>query len=169
MRLILQLVIATIAVVSNAGATTLLTLDTPDQVGHPGDTLQFFGSLTNTGPDTVFLNSSDLNFTNAASFTTDDLFAVNVPVSIDPGQTVNGIEFFDITLSNPFTDPFDVYSGTYTLLGGSDPNAMDVLTAANFSVSAEAGSTVPEPTLVIPVCAALALLSLRRRSSNSPR
>ena len=105
-----QLFALVIAVAFSARADIRVIFDAPSQIGAPGDALQFFGNITNTGVDTVFLNGD--------------------------------IELFDISLSNPFTYPLGLYGGSYTLLGGVDGNAQDVLAAEDFSVTA-----TPEPGL----------------------
>jgi hypothetical protein len=107
----------------------------------------FSGVLSNTGDDTVFLNSVDLNLLGT-SFTLDfvDPFLDNVPVSLDPGQSTPDIVLFDVAVNEPFTDPPGPYTGTYTLLGGVDSNAQDVLASADFMITETNGTTVvPEP------------------------
>jgi hypothetical protein len=141
-------------------ASTLVTFDDPNQTGQPGATLMFSGVLSNGGPDTVFLNSDTLNLVGN-SFTVTDLFFSNVPVSLDPGQSSADIQLFAAMLLNPFSDLPGDYIGTYTLLGGEDSNAQDVVGSGTFSVTA---NTVPEPSssLELGICLAL-LIGLRWR------
>jgi hypothetical protein len=137
-----QLFALVIAVAFSARADIRVIFDAPSQIGAPGDALQFFGNITNTGVDTVFLNGDSLDFSGAASFNTNDLFFSTVPISLSGGASSGDIELFDISLSNPFTYPLGLYGGSYTLLGGVDGNAQDVLAAEDFSVTA-----TPEPGL----------------------
>jgi hypothetical protein len=165
MRIFLQVFMLLVSAVTVVRADINVTLDNPDQTGVPGTTLQFFGTITNSGVDTVFLNSDNINFTSAPSFSVNDLFFSNVPISLGGGQSSGDIELFDISLSTPFTDPFVLYGGSYTLTGGVDAGSQDVLATANFSVTAtESLSTTPEPGFLIPVALGLCgLLFAKRR------
>ena len=162
MRRLLHVLVLIIAVGVIAHADINFTFDNPNQVGLPGDTLHFFGTIVNNGPDTVFLNADSINFTNAASFTLNDLFFTNVPISLGSGLSSGDIELFSVSLANPFTNSFHLYPGTYTLTGGADSSAQDVLASAHFSVRAQPAFSVPEPstiTLLVALGAALCILA----------
>ena len=110
-----------------ANASTLsVSFDQPDQVASPGETLQFFGTITNNSVDTILLNNDDLNLLGL-SLTTNDLFFTAVPVSLaasgQPGDPSGDIELFDVTVSSPLLDAPGEYLGTYTLFGGLDGGA----------------------------------------------
>jgi hypothetical protein len=136
------LMLATLSALS-AKADVTIVFDQPDQIGSPGETLQFFGTITNDDSENrVFLNSDDLTL-NGLSLTTDDLFFANVPASLAAGESSGDIELFDVLVSNPLVDAPGMYQGSYTLFGGNDggtDSAADNLGSANFSVT-----TVPEP------------------------
>jgi len=137
-----------------------ITFDQPNQTGSEGQTLQFFGTITNNTSGTVFLNSDDLNL-DGLSLATNDLFFVNAPISLAPDSNSGDIELFDVTVSNPLVDPAATYLGSYDLLGGPDGNAADVLGSASFSVT-----TTPEPSaiyLLLSVIAATAIIASRGR------
>lgn len=156
------------AAAATARADVIFALDNADQFGNPGDTLIFTGILSNTGLSTVFLNSADLNLAGS-SFTPDfiDPFFNNVPISLDAGQSSADIELFDVMLNDPFTDPLGKYTGTYTLTGGVDSNAQDVLGSVDFSVTATNGtSPVPEPSSFGLLAAALAGIVIQHRRSR---
>jgi hypothetical protein len=143
---------------SIAPADIVITLDAAAQTGSPGHTLIFSGTLFNSSPDTIFLNGADLNLAGN-SFTPDfsDPFLANVPVSLDPDQATSDIELFEVLLNDPFIDPFVPYSGNYALSGGADPNAQDLLTSVDFTITAQNGaSAVPEPSSLALLAAALA-------------
>jgi len=76
----------------------VVVFDNSNQTGNPGGTLQFFGVISNTGSDTVFLNSDTLTLPGL-SFTIADQFLNYVPVSLDGGSSSGDIELFDVTLS----------------------------------------------------------------------
>src|ERR1017187_8884523 len=122
------LLFALALVFGNGAWAGFITLDNPIQTGYPGDTLVFAGVLTDSGQATVFLNGAILNL-SGDSFTVDFIDTVfnNVPISLDPGQSTVSIELFDVAVNNLFTDPPGLYGGTYTLFGGIDCGAQDVL------------------------------------------
>jgi hypothetical protein len=137
-----------------------VAFDQLDQTGMPGQTLQFFGTLTNTTADPVFLNSDDLNPTGL-SITSTDLFFANVPLSLAPagqaGDSSGDIELFDLTLTASLRDATGTYPGTYTLLGGADGNAQDIVGSAGFSVT----TVTPEPSTIYLLLTVLFVVSIR--------
>jgi hypothetical protein len=140
-----------------------ITFDQPNQIGKAGQTLEFFGTIKNNTGSTIFLNGDSLNI-SGLSFTILDQFFTTVPISLAPGSTSADIELFDVVLSNPLLDPIGKYTGSYTLLGGTDDGAQDNLGTSSFSVT-----TVPEPSSVylllggVPVASAM----LRRLRSKA--
>jgi len=147
-----------------ARADIYITLDNPAQTGVPGSTLQFFGSVGNTGPDAVFLNGDSLNLAGGGDFTTNDLFFTNVPISVASGGSSGDIELFDVTVSDPFVNAFTTYNGNYTLLGGVDGNAQDVLGQADFSVAVTPEPRMWAPVLLLGGLSAIAAWRSRKRS-----
>ena len=164
MKTLLNILVLAALATAGARADILVVFDNPYQTGHPGDTLQFFGVISNTGSDTVFLNGDDLTPTGI-SFTITDQFFTNVPWSLDEGSSSGDIELFDVTVSNPLLDPPNIYPGTYTLLGGVDGDVGENLASAYFSVttapSVPAG--VPEPGSWLLLGTALAGLGMVHR------
>jgi hypothetical protein len=164
MKPFLQMFALAVAAVTVAEAGVVFTLDNPDQTGLPGNTLQFFGTITNTGTDTVSFNSDNFNFTGGASFSTTDLFFSNAPISLDGGLSSGDIELFDVSLTDPFTDSFGLYGGSESLIGGANGDSQDVLASADFSVTAQApDSTTPEPASFIMAGAGVLALALKAR------
>ena len=142
----------------------IVDFDHPNQSGTAGSTLQYFGTIINADPvNPVFLNADDLNFAGSPNdFAIDDLFLLNAPASLAGGLSTGDIELFDVTLNFPFSGAFTTYSGTYTLSGGVDEYAEDVLTDPAISFSATAIS--PEPgsfALLLGGLAAVAALCRR--------
>jgi hypothetical protein len=171
MKSILNLFAFAVLTAGAAQASVItISFDNPNQIGVPGQTLNFFGVISNTDsnisdPD-VFLNADTLNFTLADGIVTDNFFA-NVPVSLASGASSGDIDLFDITLPIPESQPLGVYSGNYTLFGGADGGAntaQDNLAEADFSVDA-----APEPGSI--ALGAFGLLAcaagLRRRQARA--
>jgi hypothetical protein len=157
--LLCTLMLAAFSAAAKADEITI-TFDQPNQAGSEGQTIQFFGTITNNTSGTVFLNSDDLNL-GGLSLATNDLFFANAPISLGPDSNSGDIELFDVTVSNPLIDPAATYLGSYDLVGGPDGNAADVLGSASFSVT-----TTPEPSaiyLLLSVIAATAFVGSRRR------
>ena len=141
-------------------ASILITFDVPDQRGGPGDTLVYTGVLSNGGLETIFFNSNTLNLAGSGFLVT-DLFFLNVPFSLDPGQSSSSIELFNVRVNDPFTDLPGAYAGTYALVGGIDSNAQNIIGSAEFAVTVGA---LPEPsTVALLVIGLVALVGLHRR------
>ena len=62
-----KLTFLTLLLAAASQASIILTLDNPNQIGLPGQTLSFTGTLVNNDPNSgdpdVYLNSDDLNLT----------------------------------------------------------------------------------------------------------
>ena len=167
--LITPIMLAAMAATVSA-ADISIVFDNPDQVGVPGQTLSFFGVITNTdmtlGDQPIYLNSDSLNFT-LSDATVMDNFIANVPISLAEGESSGDIDLFDITLANPGVNPAGVYPGTYELLGGMDGGAgtaNDALAQADFSVN-----LVPEPGTFALMAVATSLLPWRRKARVTSR
>lgn len=138
--LLCTLILAAFSAAAATASEIYVTFDQPNQIGISGETLRFFGTITNDSDATVYLNSDDLNL-SGLGLTTNDLFFSNVPISLDPDTNSGDIELFDVMVSSPLLDTPATYSGSYDLFGGSDDGAADNLASASFSVT-----TVPEPS-----------------------
>jgi len=156
MKTLLNILVLAALTTAGAWADIVVQFDNPHQTGHPGDTLQFLGVISNTGSDSVFLNGDGLTL-SGISFTIADQFFTTVPLSLGGGSSSSDILLFDVTLSNPLLDPAGTYPGSYTLLGGVDGNAQDNLASANFDVTTADRTTVPEPSTMSLLGVALAL------------
>ena len=140
MKTFINLIALTALAVAGSQTDINITFDNAAQSGMAESTLQFFGTITNMGSTPVFLNGDSLNLAGGSDFTTNDLFYTNVPVSVAAGGSSGDIELFDVTVASPFVDTLTTYNGTYTLLGGVDGGAQDLLAEGAFSVN-----VTPEP------------------------
>ena len=146
MKTLLNILVLAALAASSSSAGIVVVFDNSNQTGNPGGTLQFFGVISNTGSDTVFLNGDTLTLPGL-SFTIADQFFTTVPLSLGGSSSSGDIELFDVTLSNPLLDPAGPYPGSYTLIGGFDANAQDNLGSATFDVTTGSGATeTPEPS-----------------------
>ena len=156
------------ALAARAG-TISITLDDPNQIGNPGATLKFFGTITNidanSGDAPIYLNIDSLNLALSDAID-NDLFLANVPIDLGEGTSSGDIELFDYTLANPESDPFGPYTGTNGLLGGmdgGDGTAQESLVQVNFVVDVEGVSSVPEPSSLALFWTGLAFLAWLHR------
>ena len=124
---ILTLAIA-VASVGAARADLVLTLAPSSLNVLPGGSVQFTGTLTNTGSTSVFLNGDSItssvylsgNSSNlpVPSLTVDDKpFIFGAPLMLQPGGTYSG-PFFIVTANAAMT--FGSYFGTYSVQSGPD-------------------------------------------------
>jgi hypothetical protein len=132
------LMLALLGTVAAKADTLTITLDQPIQKAAAGDTVEFFGTITNDSSSTIFLNNDSFTLAGLSLTVDDDFF--NTPISLDAGETSEDVELFDVTVSDPLLDPIGTYSGSYELLGGTDGDAQNVIGTAKFAVT-----TVPEP------------------------
>jgi len=156
---------------SAAHAATILnvTLSPANQNGLPGQPLTFSGTLENTTNGTVFINSNSFTFDITAVGSLDDsLFLANAPFSLNAFEASKPFDFFTVNI--PALQAPGLYSGVFTIQGGADDLAADVLGTASFQVQVNAPpppppgpSEVPEPATVILMGGGLALLLWRRR------
>lgn len=167
MKKLIQIALLTLVAVAGAWADDVsITLDDPNQQGSPGQTLNFFGTITNTdttpGDAPIYLNFDSLNLSLSDATVMDNFFA-NVPISLAEGQSSGDIDLFDVTVANPEANPLGIYPGTYGLLGGMDGGAntaSDSLAQVNFSVE----QVAPEPATYVLILGGLAgIAALRRR------
>jgi len=132
-----------------------IAFDHSSQIGPPGDILKFFGTLTNTSSDTVFLNSDSLNLSGFPLSSITDLFA-NTPLLLAGGASSGDIELFDVAIPNAF--PSSSNPGNYALLGGGMSD-LNIVGAADFTVHVEGIYSVTEPSFRGLLALALALLA----------
>ncbi|HKE25431.1 MAG TPA: PEP-CTERM sorting domain-containing protein [Bryobacteraceae bacterium] len=161
----LEILVIVLFSAMGARADTIdIVFDSPTLTGSPGDTLAFFGTLTNSTGIPVYLNSDNFNLSGLPFSSVNDLLN-NVPLFLDssgsPAYTSGDIELFDITI--PSGQAPDSYNGSYALFGGADSNASDPVGAANFAVNVQQQASVPEPDTFALLVLALAWLAIARR------
>ena len=151
--LLCTLMLAALGSVAAKADTVTITFDQPTVSASAGDTFQVFGTITNTSGSTVFLNGDSFTVGGSSLSIVDQFFA-NVPISLASGGSSGDIELFDVTVSNPLLDAPGSYGISYTVLGGVDGTAQDVVggpskSGVSISVTTKAGtSAVPEPASI---------------------
>jgi hypothetical protein len=122
--------------------TFTLTNPNGDVLQSTGGSVTFDATVSaaagNSGP--VFLNGDSFNVTAPVTLDDSDFFA-NFPLSLAPGTSFTD-DLFVLTV--PAGEPFGVYLGTFTLMGGANSSANDVLGTVNFSLT-----TTPEPSSIL--------------------
>lgn len=157
---------------TSSAASLTLNLDTVSLSALPGETLFFSGSITSTFLATVDLNAINLNL--GGDFLVDSSPFFLGPLTVSAGGTTVNFTLFQVTVNDPFTVPYGLYTGTISLLGGVevndvyDPNILDPLGDATFSIEVQDPSTaVPEPAFGPMVLAVTAgLVAYRRRQTG---
>jgi len=155
---ILPLAALALAVPAHASTITISLVD-PNQTGNVGQTLQYFGVLTNNTGETVNLDGDDLTL-NAPGITLTDDFNANAPFFLAPdgqaGSSSGVIELFDVTLSPGFTG---VNLGTLDVTGDTG-GAVSVVGETTFSVA-----PTPEPASFFLLLTSLpaAIVPIRKR------
>jgi hypothetical protein len=127
------------------GAAITLSFQDASPQGTPGQTLQFFATLSNLTGSEQFLGSL-----NASGLTPDFVvdtnpFLLNAPLSLQSNE-VSGL-FNLMTITIPDVISPGTFNGSVVLLGGLTADAQDVLGSADFSVQVTpAAVTTPEPS-----------------------
>ena len=154
MRLKVLLVALSLTLVADAAHATPIsfTLASSLLTTQPGLSVTFTGTVAETGGSSTFLNGDTLNI--AAPFLLDDTpFFVNFPLALAPLQSVTAQIFI---VSVPLGTAAGLYSGSFSILGGATPSALNTLASQPFAVSVVTpNAPVPEPGT-----AALCLLGL---------
>ena len=148
------LIAALLMFTAPARANGILSLSLSPSVlyGAPGDTIEFSGTLQNTGDATLFVNDLHIFFGSFESqFTWNFLFS-NVPGTFEPTDPAWTGIIADITIDPSIS--LGSYAGVVTVIGGAGPSNFDPQTdgiaTGNFSVVA-----TPEPSAI-----ALAVLGI---------
>lgn len=127
--------------------TVILTQSTP--VVTQGTTVVAFDATVSNPPsnsDTLFLNDSG-GSTSDPTVTLDvSPFFTNAPISLDPGQSSDPFELFDLDLPSNVSG---MYSGIFTIYGGTDPSGDDDLADVSFSVDVVGPTVTPEPSMLV--------------------
>lgn len=138
---------------TGSAATIAIDLVPSTRIGAAGSTLTFNGTLFNDSDVTVFLNSAAINV--AGGFSPSDLdtlpFFLNAPFFLDAGESAAAIDLFKVRIANSLVE--GPYLGQFTILGGSDEFALDIVGEARFTV--QVASEIPEPGtfwLLAPAC-----------------
>ena len=117
-----------------------ITLTLPYQSGS--QTLYIFdGTLTNTGDTTLWLNG-DTGFVDSPATLDDSPFFDNAPETLGAGDSWTG-ELFTVT-TQPYGPGSNFYTGSFTILGGENGSAEDILGTADFNIQ-----QTPEPSSLL--------------------
>jgi hypothetical protein len=143
--------------------TLTIAFDSSTLNGSPGDVVQFFGTLTNTTGQDLFLNADNLNLAGFDPSSIDDgPFFANTPSGfLGPNESTGDIGLFNITIPDPF--PGGDYAGLFQVVGGATGGDQDTVGGAEFTVHVQSQtSPVPEPGYSLLLVPALALLMAQR-------
>jgi hypothetical protein len=125
-----------------AQAQLLFNLNPAGLIGAPGGSVTFNATLTNSGTDTIWLNG-DSSGVSASGLTIDDTpYLNNFPLFLIGGDAATA-NLFTVNI-DPSVAPGN-YFGSFTIVGGADAFAQDILATQNFEVTLPAVSSVPEP------------------------
>jgi hypothetical protein len=143
-----------------ANADVIFNLTPPALTAFHGSTVQFAGSLINTGTTDVFLNGTVANLPYAHLTLDDSPFFLFSPLFLPGGGRYTG-RFFDVTVDA--TADAGTYFGSFTILGGANSDSFDSLAQQDFSVTV----ATPEPGSLVLVGTAVVFIFWRRLSAAS--
>lgn len=129
--------------------------------GAPGSEVTVYGTITNTGSGTVYLNNESytLGSTNFLNGDVTDFF-VNAPFTLGPDSNSGPIALFTFDVASG--TPGGSYGGNFLDILGGGPTDQDLLASTAFSVNVQ-NNAVPEPGTIGLIALGLAGVILRRR------
>jgi len=134
----------TIGISSAAARADVITftLSNSSQTTSPGDTLTYVATVSAPGSNgaAIYLNGDSFNIGSPLGLDDTDFFA-NFPLLLNPGDTFSGDLF---TVMIPVDNPWGIYAGSFSILGGADNSANDVLGTVNFNTT-----VTPEPSSLL--------------------
>ena len=101
--------------------------------------MTFNGTLTNVGADTLYLNGDSFAGLGPGFTLDDSPFFSNFPFFLIGGDSATA-DIFTVSLDNTVLP--GNYTGSFSILGGTDPSSEDVLATQNFQIEVP---PVPEP------------------------
>lgn len=153
---IISLAVAASLGVANAGVILTFTPSTLNTVA--GGTVEFVGTLTNTGTADVYLNG-DVVILPYPDLTVDDSpFFISAPLFLSGGSSYTG-PFIDVMADLAAVS--GSYGGSYTIQGGVDANTFGNLATQDFSVNVS--SSVPEVNSFLLAAVGLLVIVVIRR------
>jgi hypothetical protein len=158
--LLCTLILATLGTATATASALMITFDQPDQIGMPGQLLEFSGTITNLTGGLVFLSSDDPNLAGLSIAVIDPFFTTVPEVlapSGQPGDSSGDINLLFVDVRAPLLDGPATYLGLYTLVGGASPDAQDILGSAGLTVT----TATPEPSTMFLLLAAMSAVSIR--------
>jgi hypothetical protein len=144
---------------ATARADATLTFTSSTLTIDAGGTVEFDGTLTNTGTGDIYLNSDSFYLPYADLTVDDSPFFADSPSFLSPGDSYSG-PFIDITADETISS--GSYSGTYTIQGGADGDTFDDIATVDFTVDVGSTSTTPEPSPFLLMATGLAMIAVVR-------
>jgi hypothetical protein len=168
MKTFLQICVLLAGAAAGLRADIDLTLTNANLTATPG------GAVTFTA--TAFNPNSFVENLNTDSFNVDSPLMVDDSPFLSNWFSINGNSPFDtqadplFNVNVPSNAGPGMYNGAFTILGGPSPSDQNVLATADFTVTINGPSAVPEPAAWILLGTVVALVFvLRRRGSPSRR
>ena len=134
--------------------------------GAPGSEVTVYGTITNTGSDTVYLNNESYTL-GSMNFLNGDItdFLLNAPLFLGPDTNSGLIALFTFDIASG--TPGGSYGGNFLDILGGGSTDQNLLASAEYSVTVK-NTVAPEPgTIGLIVLGVAGVILRRRRSFNS--
>jgi hypothetical protein len=150
-----------------AFAQLSISLDSADPTVQIGGDAMFTGTIANTSDETIYLNfpQYEIDSPGDAYLTNlDQYFYDDTPPSLAPDQTWADTGVFELAVADDPSIAGQTFSGTFTILGGTDSNDTNNVGSVGFNVTVAA----PEPgslplTAIAAAAAGLSVFRTARR------
>jgi hypothetical protein len=168
-RIVILVSVIAATSVGAAHADAIMTFTPSTLNTTAGGTVEFDGTLTNTGTADLYLNGDEIILLYPDLTNDDSLFFADSPLFLSPGDSYTG-PFIDV--SADLATPSGSYTGTYIVRGGADSNTFDDIATEDFTVDVGSTSTTPEPNPFLLLASGMTILAfvryfLMRRSAAS--
>jgi len=115
---------------------------TQDGTATAGGSVDFNVAITNLSSSTIFLTGSRGSAASPLSVDVTNFgiyLQLNGPVSLGPGQSLKNIDAFTVAIGSSATP--GLYGGSFSVLGGANESAGDLLGSGNFQTNVSVGAT----------------------------
>jgi hypothetical protein len=130
----------------------------------PGGSVEVVGNVTNDTSSLVFLNGDSFSLADTSLTLDDSDFFNNAPFTLGAGATSGPFDIFIINIASSAA-PGLLTPNFFSILGGADANAGDVIGTVMFDVNVQGVTPAPEPSALILLACGIAAITIRRRFS----
>jgi len=150
---------------TRADGVDAVTIVLSSASGAPGSTVDVDGTITNSGPDTLNLDSDNISV--SAPLSVNDEFLTNAPFTLDPGSVT--FEFFQIMIAPAAAPGLYGTDGSDVFAFFGDFNGVPFEDDVDFTLNVTSATATPESGTLFLLCGGLGTVAglYRRREQTT--